>query len=78
MHRIGLSHEDMRCDLVFGAAEFPERREQNQIIERLFRQGQSQGLGFRAVFRSSHCVSAVTWSRGKGRANVIEYATEPG
>ena len=44
MHRIDLAHEDMRCDLVFGAAEFPERREQNQIIERLFRQGQTQGL----------------------------------
>jgi hypothetical protein len=43
----------MRCDLVFGAAEFPERREQNQIIERLFRQGQTQGLGFRESNRDS-------------------------
>jgi hypothetical protein len=29
MHRMGLAHENMRCDLVFGAAELPERREQN-------------------------------------------------
>ena len=40
------------------ALRLPERREQNQI-ERLFRQGQTQGLGFRAVFRSSHCVSSL-------------------
>ena len=32
MQRIGLSHEDIRCDLVFGAAEFPERREQNEEV----------------------------------------------
>jgi len=30
------------------------RRQQDQIIERLFRQGQAQGAGFGAVFRSGH------------------------
>jgi hypothetical protein len=37
MHRMGLAHEEMRCDLVLGAPELPARCQQNQVIERLFR-----------------------------------------
>ena len=54
MHRVGLAHEDMGRDLVLGAAKLPEGRQQNEIIEGLFRQRQTQRPGFRAVFRSSH------------------------
>jgi hypothetical protein len=46
-------------DLVLGAAEFAERREQNEIIERLFRQRQTERPGFRAVFRSGRKRSGV-------------------
>src|SRR5262249_52525380 len=54
MHGVGLAHEDVGRDLVLGAAELSERREQNEIIEGLFRQGQAERPGFRAIFRSGH------------------------
>src|SRR5215470_7390847 len=54
VHRVNLAHENMCCHLVLGAAEFAERRQQNQVIERLFRQRQAERPGLRAVFRSSH------------------------
>ena len=59
MHRVGLAHEDMGRDLVLGAAEFPEGRQQNEIIEGLFRQRQTERPGFRAVFRSGRKRSGV-------------------
>ena len=54
MHRVGLTHENMGRDLVLGAAELSESRKKHQVVECLFRQGQAQLPGFRAVFRSGH------------------------
>src|SRR5262245_5287369 len=46
MHRIGLAHENVRRDLVLGAAEFSESGKKHQVVECLFRQGQAQLPGF--------------------------------
>src|SRR5262249_34897278 len=54
VHGIGLAHQDVGGDLVLGAAELAQCGEQNEIIEGLFRQRQTERPGFRAVFRSSH------------------------
>jgi hypothetical protein len=62
MHRMGFAHEDVRCNLVFGAAEFPERRQQRQVVECLFRQSQAQRPSFRAVFRASHLYASQLFS----------------
>src|SRR5690349_15916864 len=53
-HRVRFAHEDMGRDLVLGAAEFAEGREQNQVIERLFRQRQTDRTCLRTIFRSRH------------------------
>src|SRR5262245_52876025 len=54
MHGISLAYQDVGRDLVLGAAELPESREQDQVVERLFGQRQTERPGFRAIFRSSH------------------------
>ncbi len=53
MHGMGLAHEDVGRDLVLGAAELAERREQNEIIERLFRQRQTERP---AIFNASQVI----------------------
>src|SRR5262245_42906813 len=54
MHGMGLAHEDVGRNLVLGAAKFPARSEQDQVIESLFRQREIQRARFRAVFGPSH------------------------
>src|SRR6266478_2102227 len=53
-HRIDLTHQDMRSDLILGAAELSQRCQQSEVIERLGRQRQAQRPRLRAVFRSRH------------------------
>src|SRR5215468_5434364 len=54
VHGIGLAHQDVGGDLVLSAAELAQRGEQNEIVEGLLRQRQTERPGLRAVFRSSH------------------------
>ncbi len=41
VHGIDLAHQDVGGDLVLGPAEFSERGQEGQIVERFDRQGQT-------------------------------------
>src|SRR5580704_12030288 len=53
-HFVDLAHQDVSRDLVLGAPELSERREQSEVIEGLDRQGQAQRPRLRTVFGSRH------------------------
>jgi hypothetical protein len=59
VHRVGLAHQDVGRDLVFGAPELSERGKQCKVVERLDRESQTQRPRFRSVFRSRHATSSL-------------------
>src|SRR6516165_9393377 len=59
MHDINFAHQNVGRDLVFGAAELAEGRQQSEVIEGFDRQRQAQRPRFRAVFRSRHRSNAL-------------------
>src|SRR5262249_19052933 len=56
VHSVGLAHQDVRGNLVLGAAELSESCEQYQVVERLFGQRQTERPRLRVVFRSGHSI----------------------
>src|SRR5262249_39424016 len=74
VHGMGFAHQDVGGDLVLGAAELAQRGEQNEVVEGLFRQRQTERSGFRAVFRSSHPNASLAksrWSSFAGYNSII-------
>jgi hypothetical protein len=59
-HGVDFANQDVCRDLIFGAAEFSERRQQRKVIEGLDRERQAQRPRFRAVFRSRHGAERLT------------------
>jgi len=54
VHHVDLAHQDVGRDLVLGAAELAERRQESQVIEGFYRQRQAERPCLRAVFGSRH------------------------